>query len=82
MWLLPLLILSTTVLLSVSVGRYLAWLMDGKYKPATPLRWFERQLDTGPQSWKQYAISLMLFNTVMFVFGYLVLALQPQMPLN
>ncbi len=82
MWLLPLLIVATTVLLSVPVGRYLTWLMDGKYKPAAPFRWFERRLDTGPQSWKQYAVSLLLFNTVMFVFGYLVLALQPHMPLN
>ncbi len=82
MWLLPLLIVGTTVLLSIPVGRYLAWLMDGKYKPAAPFRWFERRLDTGPQSWKQYAVSLLLFNTVMFVFGYAVLALQPYMPLN
>jgi K+-transporting ATPase ATPase A chain len=82
MWLLPLIIVTTTVLLSIPVGRYLAWIMDGKYKPKGPFRWIERQLDTGPQNWKQYAVSLVLFNTVMFVFGYLVLALQPEMPLN
>jgi K+-transporting ATPase ATPase A chain len=82
MWLLPFLIVATTVVLSVPVGRYLAGIVDGRYTPPRPLRWCERRLDTGPQSWKQYAVSLLLFNTVMFVFGYLVLALQPVMPLN
>jgi K+-transporting ATPase ATPase A chain len=82
MWLLPLLIVTTTVVLSVPVGRYLARIMDGRYTAPRPFRWCERRLDTGPQSWKQYAVSLLLFNTVMFVFGYLVLALQPVMPLN
>ena len=32
-------------------------------------------MDTGPQNWKQYAVAMMLFNTLMFVFGFLVLAL-------
>ena len=82
MWLLPLLIVGTTVLLSVPVGRYLAKVMDGRYAPPAPLRWIEKRLNTGPQNWKQYAISLLLFNTLMFVFGYIVLALQPNMPLN
>ncbi|MBP3955286.1 potassium-transporting ATPase subunit A [Gemmata sp. G18] len=82
MWLLPLLIVGTTVLLSVPMGRYLAGVIDGKYKGFGPLRWVERRLDTGSQNWKQYAVSLLLFNTVMFVFGYLVLALQPVLPLN
>src|SRR5262245_66306758 len=81
-WLLPALILGTTVLLSIPVGRYLAWLMDGRYTPPRWLGWFERRLDTGPQGWKQYAFALLLFNTVMFVFTYVVLALQPDLPLN
>lgn len=82
MWLLPIIIVGTTVLLSFPMGRYLAWIMDDKYKAPAPFRWVERQLDTGPQNWKKYAISLLLFNTVMFFFGYIVLALQPMMPLN
>ncbi len=82
MWLLPLLIVATTVALSVPVGRYLANVMDGRYTPPAVFRWFERRLNTGPQNWKQYALGLLLFNTVMFVFGYLVLALQPVAPLN
>ena len=39
-------------------------------------------MNTGPQDWKQYAIAMLLFNTVMFVFGFLVLSIQPAMPLN
>ena len=82
MWLLPILIVLTTVVLSIPMGRYLVWLMDGHYKPTKVFRWFEQKLDTGAQSWKQYALSMLLFNTVMFVFGYLVLSLQPLMPFN
>lgn len=82
MWLLPILIVGLTVVLSIPMGRYLAHIMDGKYTPPMVLSWFERQLDTGSQTWKQYTVALLLFNTVMFVFGYLVLAVQPIMPLN
>jgi K+-transporting ATPase ATPase A chain len=81
-WILPLLILGTTVVLSVPVGHYLAWIMDGRYRPRGPLAWIERVLNTGPQDWKQYAISLVLFNTVMFMFGFAVLQAQPVWPLN
>ena len=56
--------------------------MDGKYRPWPILGWFEKRLDSGPQNWKQYAGSLLIFNTVLFVYGYLVLALQPWMPLE
>ena len=82
-WLLPLLIVVTTVILSIPVGRYLAWIIDGRYHAPRWLRWLEGRLDTGPQSWKQYAFSLLLFNTVMFVWSFLVLVLQqPGTPLN
>src|SRR5262245_3853642 len=80
MWLLPGLILVTTVLLSIPTGLYLAWIMDGRYRAPAWLRWFERLVDTGPQSWKQYSVALLLFNTVMFVFGFLMLSLQPYLP--
>ena len=60
----------------------MAWIMDGKYRPWRFFGWFERRVDSGPQTWKQYTASLLIFNTVLFVFGYIVLALQPWMPLN
>jgi potassium-transporting ATPase potassium-binding subunit len=81
-WLLPLLIVGTTVALSVPVGFYLAWVMDGRYRAPGWLRWLEARLDTGPQTWKQYAISLLLFNSVMFLFGFAVLQAQAYLPLN
>jgi K+-transporting ATPase ATPase A chain len=44
--------------------------------------WIEKRLDSGPQNWKQYTGSLLVFNIVLFIFGYVVLSLQPWMPLN
>jgi K+-transporting ATPase ATPase A chain len=81
-WLLPFLIIAVTAILSIPVGRYLAWLMDGRFRAPRGLAWVEGRLDTGPQNWKQYALALLLFNTVMFIFGFMVLAAQPLMPLN
>jgi K+-transporting ATPase ATPase A chain len=81
-WFLPFALLATATLIAFPLSRYLAWIMDGKHRPLPILRWFEARLDSGPQNWKQYTGSLLLFNTVLFVFGFLVLALQPWMPLN
>jgi K+-transporting ATPase ATPase A chain len=81
-WLLPFALLAAATLIAFPLSRYLAWIMDGKYKPLGIFGWFENRLNSGGQNWKQYAGSLLLFNTLLFVFGFLVLALQPWMPLN
>lgn len=81
-WLLPFALLAAATILAFPLSRYVAWIMDGKYRPWPVFGWFEKRLDSGPQNWKQYAGSLLVFNTFMFVFGFLVLALQPWMPLN
>jgi K+-transporting ATPase ATPase A chain len=81
-WLLPLLIIAAAVVLSFPVGRYLAWIMDGRYHAPRWLGWIESRLNTGPQSWKQYAAALLLFNTMMFLVGFAFLALQPVLGLN
>ena len=81
-WFLPILLLVTATVLAYPLSRYLAWIMDGKYRPLPVLGWCERRLDSGPQDWKQYTGALLMFNVVLFIFGYLVLALQPWMPLN
>ena len=39
-------------------------------------------MNTGPQNWKQYAVALLLLNTLMFMVGFAILALQPYLPLN
>src|SRR6266850_1927493 len=82
MWLLPLSILVTAGALSIPLSRYLAWIIDGHYHAPRLLRWFEERLDTGPQNWKQYTAALLIFNAVLFIYGFMVLALQPVMPLN
>ena len=81
-WLLPLALMVTATIIAFPLSRFMAWIMDGKYRPLPVLGWFEKRLDSGPQNWKQYTASLLIFNIVLFVFGYLVLALQPLMPLN
>jgi potassium-transporting ATPase potassium-binding subunit len=82
MWLLPISILVVTTLLAIPLSKYLSWIMDGKYRPWGPFRLIENKLNSGPQNWKQYTGALLLFNTVLFVFGFIVLFLQPLMPLN
>src|SRR5271169_884897 len=82
MWLLPVSIVVFTIILAVPISRYMATIMDGKYRAPRPLHWFEKRLDSGPQNWKQYTIALLVFNTILFVYGYIVLSLQPRMPLN
>jgi potassium-transporting ATPase potassium-binding subunit len=81
-WLLPIAILIVTTILAVPLSKYLAWIMNGKYKVPAIFRWFENRVDSGPQTWKQYTASLLIFNLVLFVFGFAVLALQPFMPFN
>src|SRR5580704_3947461 len=80
MWTLPALIILTTVVLSVPVGFYLAWIVDGHYRAPRWLGWIESRFNTGPQNWKQYSVSLLVFNSVLFCLGFIVLALQPWLP--
>ena len=56
--------------------------MDGRYKAPRWLAWFEARLNTGEQNWKQYTVSLLVFNIILFIFGFIVLYLQPVAPLN
>jgi K+-transporting ATPase ATPase A chain len=81
-WSLPLALFIVGVLVAIPLSKYMMWLMEGKYKPLPVFGWIEKRLDSGPQNWKQYVGSLLIFNTVLFVFGYLVLVLQPWLPLN
>jgi potassium-transporting ATPase potassium-binding subunit len=82
MWLLPALLLITAIVLSIPLSAYFAWLMDGKYHAPRFLRWFEGLVDTGPQDWKQYVLAMLAFTVGLFVFGFVVLCLQPYAPLN
>ena len=82
MWTLPFLIIVVTLIIAIPMSKYIAWIMDGKYRPWAVFRWFENRVDTGPMNWKQYTGALLIFNTVLFIWGYVVLSLQPVMPFN
>jgi K+-transporting ATPase ATPase A chain len=79
-WYLPITIVATTIVFSIPVGLYLAWIADGRYRAPRWLRWIEKGVDTGPQTWKQYAVAMLFFAVVMFLFSFVVLALQPKHP--
>lgn len=80
MWFLPLLIFITTVVLAIPLGFYMAGIFDDRYQVPGLLRWFERRVDTAAQNWKQYAVAMLLFNVVLFIAGFLILAGQPFNP--
>ncbi len=82
MWLLPISIIVFTIVIAIPLSSYMAKVMDGKDRAPGFLRWFEQRLDSGPMDWKQYTIALLVFNVALFVYGYIVLSLQPWMPWN
>ena len=82
LWIIPAGLLILATLCAVPLSAYFAWIMDGKFRAPKWLRWFENKLDTGEQTWKGYAVSLIVFNIGLFVTGFVVLALQPWMPFN
>jgi potassium-transporting ATPase potassium-binding subunit len=82
MWLFPISVIVVPALLAIPLSRYLTWIMDGHYRPSKFLKWFETHVNSGPMNWKQYIVALLVFNTVLYFFGYLVLVLQPWAPLN
>jgi K+-transporting ATPase ATPase A chain len=81
-WLLPLALMATATLIAIPLSRYMAWIMDGKFRQLPVLGRIERRLDSGQQNWKQYLMALLVFNTVLYVFSFVAMALQPVMPLN
>lgn len=47
MWILPLLILLTSMMLSIPLRQYLARVLDGRLAIPSWLRWFEQRVDPG-----------------------------------
>ena len=82
MWLLPITVIVLPIILAIPLSGFMARIMDGNYRTWPVFEWFEKRLDSGHQNWKQYTLALLIFNTVLYLFGYLVLSLQPWMPLN
>jgi K+-transporting ATPase ATPase A chain len=86
-YLLPILVLAGTALLSWLLGRYMTSAMDPAPPAVSGLRArFERLLRRlgagGEQGWKSYSVSLLVFNGAMWVWSYPVLAGQHLLPLN
>ncbi len=81
-WLLPFALLATATVIAFPLSRYMAWIMEGKYHPWRVFGWFEKKLDSGEQNWKQYLFALLIFNIFMYVYTFLILAIQPYTPLN
>src|SRR5271166_4862660 len=78
MWLLPLLIVVLAAGLALPLGLYLARVLDH----SAPANGLERLLFTGPQNGRQYLIAMLVCNVSAFTIGYILLALQPHLPLN
>lgn len=81
-------ILGATAVLSWPLGRYMSWAMDparGKGGPNGFTSAFQAiggSLTRPEQDWKRYAVSLLVFNVVMFLVVFSILALQQYLPLN
>jgi K+-transporting ATPase ATPase A chain len=83
------LIVGGTAILSWPLGRYMKWAMDPDAPEAGEAGWFTRtfQLFGGaiaraPQDWKQYVVAMLIFNLVMFVVSFSIMALQQYLPFN
>jgi K+-transporting ATPase ATPase A chain len=87
-FLIPAIIIAATIALAWPLGRYMRWAMDPEDPGRNRLRYegtcvaiLGRGAGRG-QNWKQYCISMLAFNVVMFVFAYVVLTTQQWLPLN
>ncbi len=77
-----------SALLSWPLGRYLRWAMDpvevspGRARLERALGAIAGPTDGASQGWARYALTLLAFNAVMFTITFLILWLQPHLPLN
>lgn len=83
------LIVGGTAVLSWPLGRYMKWAMDPDASEGGRIDRFTRafQLFGGSaarkgQDWKAYTVSMLVFNALMFVVCFGILALQQYLPLN
>ena len=50
MWFLPISLILFTLIVAIPLSKYIAWILEGKYRPWAFFRWFESRLDTGPMN--------------------------------
>lgn len=84
-----LLILGSSALLSWPLAKGMTWAMNPPEKNIGIRRGIESVLQkiggqpvAKDQNWKQYVLSMLLFNAIMFVITYAILSLQQALPLN
>jgi K+-transporting ATPase ATPase A chain len=82
------LIVGGAVALSWPLGGYLKWAMDPDPSHEMAGRWNRLfrmcggRFTAESQNWKQYLVSMLVFNVLMFSVAFALLALQPHLPLN
>jgi K+-transporting ATPase ATPase A chain len=83
------LILGSAALLSWPVAEGMTWAMTPpqrnigfRHSVESVFQKIGGQLVVNDQNWKQYALSMLLFNAMMFIIGYAILSLQQVLPLN
>ncbi|RJQ53474.1 MAG: potassium-transporting ATPase subunit A [Desulfobacteraceae bacterium] len=83
------LILGGTALLSWPLGRAMNWAMSSpetevgfRYGIESIFRRIGGEAIAREQNWKQYSLSLLIFNAAMFVVVFAILVFQPWLPLN
>jgi K+-transporting ATPase ATPase A chain len=76
MWTLPILIFALLVAVSIPLGLYMTRVLDR----GGAVNAVERAIDSGEQTWKQYVVSMLLFNVAIWLVAFGVLATQPWHP--
>lgn len=87
-FLVPVMVVGTTLALSWPLGRYMRWAMD-PVAPGSRRQWYDQlcarligPAASGGQNWKQYCVSLLVYNLLLFVAVYLVMTCQQWLPFN
>ena len=53
MWFLTIALNVFTLIIAIPLSKYIAWIMEGKYRALAFFRWFEARLDAGPMRCRQ-----------------------------
>ncbi len=83
------LIVGGTAILSWPLGRYMKWAMDPDVSRGGLAAKFDRlfqflggRFSAEQQNWKQYVVSMLVFNVLMFAVSFGFMAFQQHLPLN
>ncbi|TWU06284.1 potassium-transporting ATPase subunit KdpA [Stieleria varia] len=84
----PLIIIGATIALSWPLSRYMRWAMDSMGSSSPPNRFDSLAVGvlgnaaSKGQTWKEYCVSMLVFNVFMFVVVFTILTTQQWLPLN